>query len=60
MLAQGPCLTKKRELCCGLFFRNILRFMFHGSMDSCRISRLWNTVYTQNADGIFRIASISK
>jgi hypothetical protein len=51
MLARGARLTKERELCCGLFLRNFLRFMFYGRMDSGRISRLWNSlVYTQNAD----------
>jgi hypothetical protein len=60
MLAQGPPLTKERELCCGLFLRNFLRFPFHGSMDNCRISRLRkNPVDTQNADGIFHSADIN-
>jgi hypothetical protein len=40
MLARGSCLIKERELCCGLFVRNLLLSTFHGSMDHCDVSRL--------------------
>jgi hypothetical protein len=60
MLARGSRLTKERELWCGLFLRNFLRFPFHGSMDNCRISRLRkNSVDTQNPDGIFQSVDIN-
>jgi hypothetical protein len=40
MLTQGLGLTKKRNLCCGLFFCDLSQGAFYGSIGSGRISRL--------------------